>query len=109
MTTNDPQAGYVAEQREPLLSDADVSRMCDTGNGMASLEAAMLMRNVRNWYEAKITSGELMVRKTVSLGVNRNRYGGFECPECHSEYPVGCDPFAIGVGEHCCCGARIIE
>ncbi len=107
MTTNDPQAGYVAEQRE-LLSDKLIDDfIAGTAADKSSARVGVIwaLRQVA----AMITSGELMVRKTVSLGVNRNRYGGFECPECHSEYPVGCDPFAIGVGEHCCCGARIIE
>ena len=117
--TNDPQAGYVAEQR-PLLSYRDMIALLDEeaeDNGVndetpdGKLQwSGMTMGGVvlREFYEAKITSGELMVSKTATL--IPGKYGGVECSQCGRDYPnPGVDPNSLNVGEFCRCGARIIE
>ena len=69
-TTNDEQAGYTTEpKREPMLSDGDLL------NGSRRIEdyprrdlhgaAYRALLQVRDFYEAKITSGELMVVKLL--------------------------------------------
>lgn len=62
MTTNDPQAPYgepKAEQREPLLSDHEMMGLSTYTSGVEDWREPA--EAVRDWYEAKITSGELMV------------------------------------------------
>lgn len=115
MTTNDPQAGYVAEKREPMLNDRAVSSMQksyqflfsghDELNSEAWLIGALDMRKA---YEAKIASGELMVCKTASLTpTDLDDLTWWACTECNTNVGEGIyQPkwkFCPG------CGARIIE
>ncbi len=115
MTTNDPQAGYVAEQREPMLNDRAVSSMQksyqflfsghDELNSEAWLIGALDMRKA---YENLITSGELIVSKTVKRSDLKNAgpvSAGGDYLECQ------CGGFIYETGDKFCpgCGARIIE
>jgi len=104
--TNDPQAGYVAEQRE-LLSDKFIDDfIAGTAADKSSARVGVIwaLRQVA----AMITSGELMVSKTATL--IPGKYGGVECSQCGRDYPnPGVDPNSLNVGEFCRCGARIIE
>ena len=69
---------------EQLLSDTAITELYyihgDLGNGGTSEDALIA---VRDFYEAKITSGELMVVKTTSNIGDRPPY--FHCRECGSE------------------------
>ena len=49
--TNDPQAGYVAEQREPMLSNEQAAKIASGPHGFIDMCKAI------DFYEAKITSG----------------------------------------------------
>ena len=50
-------------ERAPLLSDASFKAMCDTGDGTVSFETGSKMREVRDFYEAKRASGELITKE----------------------------------------------
>lgn len=68
MNTNDPQAKYgKPTERAPMLSDEELNRP----------DEAYTAEDVRAWYEAKITSGELRVVKA----------GDYPCSQC-GEYPT---------------------
>lgn len=93
--------------REPLLSDVEIhdtfmygSLISDSEHGFKSGAGY-----ARNFYEAKITSGELMVEKTARRSFNSG--GGKElwqcCGECRFE-PMP-DSFNFCPG----CGAKIVE
>ncbi|HRA18741.1 MAG TPA: hypothetical protein PLZ24_16510 [Flavobacteriales bacterium] len=110
-----------AEQR-PLLSYRDMIAILDEeaeDNGVndetqdGKLQwSGMTMGGIvlREFYEAKITSGELMVVKTVKPQWNfendpEGKWGTWEC-ECFRRWDSNNTP---DVGEFCNCGARIIE
>lgn len=102
--TTDPQAPYgdkpTTEQREPLLSLAHFNR-----NDMC---AFTVVEKVRDFYEAKITSGELRVVRKIRPDWKMDpdgRFGTWEC-ECHEKWDTNTTP---EVGEFCKCGAKIIE
>ncbi len=96
------------EQRAPLLSDVEIhdtfmygSLISDSEHGFKSGAGY-----ARNFYEAKITSGELMVPKTCSLSnvsmlLSAPPWYKYHC--CGRKYAD-----AIEVGEFCKCGAKII-
>ena len=112
MNTNDPQAGYVAEQREPPEALAiTILRAIETYKieGECGVKYPVpLWRDIMAIINAKITSGELIVVKTATL--IPGKYGGVECSQCGRDYPnPGVDPNSLNVGEFCRCGARIIE
>lgn len=94
-TTNDEQASYGEQpKREPMLSDeqCDEWDQCDCRGSHGS-------EKVRDFYEAKITSGELIVAKTAGIDADGN------CTECgwdaDHRYPFS--TYCPG------CGAEIIE
>ena len=65
--TSDPQAPYGKEdQRAPMLSDAMLVSEVRREDGVLDNYLEMTGEEVRDFYEAKITSGELMVVKTVT-------------------------------------------
>lgn len=73
MLTNDPQAGYVAEQREPKeligpsgLTAKRLQELCEA-TGMAGTVLFSHREMVRRVIDGLITSGELMVSKTVNV------------------------------------------
>lgn len=97
------------EERTPLLSDQKLNNMLDWSGDSTKRQ----MENVRDFYEAKITRGELMVVKTTK---NCNSATGwFTCLNCgatmanayysypphHSEHGGRID-FCPG------CGAKIV-
>lgn len=97
-----------SEKREPLLSDiekfgmavsVDPSREFHTHK--SPHEAAS---NVRDFYEAKIASGELRVVKKVRP--EWSEYHTWQCPHCFQQWHEHNSP---DVGEFCLCGAQIIE
>lgn len=105
MSTNDPQVEY---KREPLLSDSEKESLCDYVTGRDGWNEGA--KAVRDFYEAKITSGELRVVKTFKFNPYfkdteaRTLCGRFDiCPYCdhgmlHSTF------------NHCPgCGAKIIK
>ena len=111
--TNDPQAGYGAEQREAMLSyrgmiailaeEAEDNGVNDeTPDGKLQWSGMTIGGIVlREFYEAKITSGELMVSKTVKVVSD-----GTQLPYCSGcGEPVISDKCIRCPG----CGARIIE
>lgn len=76
--TNDEQAKYgMEEQRAPLLSDEDLDSITVHDGGLAWESA----KEVRDFYEAKITSGELRELKTASRVPTEKRSEG-ECSNC---------------------------
>ena len=105
--TNDPQAGYVAEQRE-LLSDKLIDDfIAGTAADKSSARVGVIwaLRQMAD----KITSGELMVSKTVKrsdVKWNTPHMDMEVMPCCGRSYDVG---DALKPGEFCRCGARIIE
>ena len=117
--TNDPQEEY---KREPLLSDEEIHDMwwfgdsTDVRNRPAVPKGEGLLvddgyewgaKDVRDFYEAKIASGELMVVKTATI--NRHEHnGGDECSECQHFFP-DYEERPPSLGEFCYCGAKIIE
>lgn len=62
----------------------------------------------RMWYEAKITSGELMVVKTVKES-SIPRYRGDQHMPCCGHMIDCVESFPPEVGQHCVCGAKIVE
>lgn len=106
-TTNDPQAPYGEQpKREPLLSDEDIDGWIEEdGSTMCSL--GMTDKEVRDFYEAKITSGELMVVKTCKF-VTNNYDANIDCDGCGWSIcyiHVEDNPMKFCPG----CGAKIIE
>jgi len=110
MNTNDEQAPYTVKMNgpieaatAPLLSDEEIdnrSRIDYVGGGIGPYWRP---KTVRDFYEAKIASGELMVRKTV-----RWEFGSGASATCECGY--------IALKEHdgnsnfCpCCGSNVIE
>lgn len=85
------------EQRAPLYTDDDLTAMATPCHDYSV--AWLSGEKVRNFYEAKITSGELMVVKTIKHNVSSANIG--ECDLCHKFYG-GSDYFCPG------CGAKII-
>lgn len=81
------------EQRKPLLSDAEVSAMDDrqSSNYYAGEAPSYTtgIEDARDFYEAKITSGELMVSKTVKrpLCIAFTRPGWHNDPEKRKTAP----------------------
>ena len=108
-TTNDSQAPYhptfkipagphpsnpnvvKAQQREPLLSDDQITDMSSTAYDYT--QSWLAMDKARAFYEAKITSGELRVVKKVN--VNDLKDAEF------TEFS--------GVFQQCTCGATLTE
>ena len=95
-TTNDPQAKYgdKPEERKPLLSDDEFT---DIIGSLGSQSGHV----VRDWYESKITSGELMVVKTTVM----DDHAGPKCRSCGyvQDYMYVNMKFCPG------CGAVLIE
>ena len=58
--------GEIPEERAPLLSDEDVDGLWDRFGRCVDDKVGMRCIEVRDFYEAKITSGELRVVRTVS-------------------------------------------
>ena len=113
MTTNDPQAGYVAEQREPGEAlDITILRATETYKIEGELGVKYpvpLWRDIMAIINAMLTSGELMVCKTVKrsdVKWNTPNMDMEVMPCCGRSYDVG---DALLPGEFCRCGARIIE
>ncbi len=101
-TTNDPQAGYVAEQREPLF---DRYSIYENGETYPDREGGYILHED---VLAKITSGELIVSKTARIIEHPDEC---ECTGCGHKYKGYREslPDPPRVGEFCRCGARIIE
>lgn len=116
--TNDPQAGYVAEQRE-LLSDHYIEKQLKYIEALVIAckvvghdigEDISLANEAVKTLQAMLASGELMVVKTVKPQWNfendpEGKWGTWEC-ECFRRWDSNNSP---DVGEFCNCGARIIE
>ncbi len=85
MTTNDEQAK--SEQREPMYSDyllekAQEYAMRDGLPSHAGYETMFAAKQVRNFYEAKITSGELMARNANMVHILRKYVAECEANGC---------------------------
>ena len=80
----------MSEEREPLLSNEAMRKLSDF--------------RVRDWYEAKITSGELMVVKTARM-MDVDGHTGI-CTGCGLSWDLCKAP---SNGEFCQCGAKIVE
>ena len=86
----------MSEQRAPLLSDEDINAIEQplAGTEHERISARWGMRTARDFYEAKITSGELIVVKTIEwdefgnkckgcgFGNDGNYIGTKYCPGC---------------------------
>ena len=99
--TNDPQAPY-GEKRDPMLSDLQALEVACPHveyGGYCSFYGTDALFSIRDFYEAKITSGELRVVKTchhirVELGAGVSTL----CSSCkedrywdvHMKYCPGC-------------------
>ena len=105
--------GGKVEEREPLLSDAYIHEAFrvkqDEGydgfaHGLGVINAA---NHVRDFYEAKITDGILMVVKTARIVqvpfIAREGSTIAGCSVCGKPGLSSIDPFCPG------CGARIVE
>lgn len=89
-------------ERAPLLSDAEIGRMSVTENGFVGENKYRMARRVRNFYEAKITSGELMVAKTVKRSELNEHY--------RTEHNIMFAAAGLNWNTHCAgCGAKIVE
>ena len=116
-TTNDSQAPYhptfkipagphpsnpnvvKAQQREPLLSDDQITDMSSTAYDYT--QSWLAMDKARAFYEAKITSGELrVVKKVKEVWAGNGHYKG--CSDCGFHFPMKAN-FCPG------CGAKIIQ
>ena len=99
-TTNDEQAPYGERpKRDPLLSDEQIIG--------PSLTIPLGAKFVSDFYEAKITSGELMVVKTCKF-VTNNYDANIDCDGCGWSIcyiHVEDNPMKFCPG----CGAKIIE
>ena len=123
MNTSDPQAPYTVKlngpieaSTAPLLSDEDgidnqfkyleelitACRVRGYDIGEAVSLADESLRTLRKW----IASGELMVCKTATMKSLGSV--GDECTVCGYFYEAYRD-VAPQVGQHCKCGAKIIE
>lgn len=81
-------------ERAPLLSDKDIYWKYDR-------YGRMVANNVRDFYEAKITSGELRVVKKAN-GFRPHPCAGLSCEHCHESlklYPNFCPG----------CGTQIVK
>jgi hypothetical protein len=84
-------------ERAPLLSDKAIQEWRDREHWIVG--TATGATHARNWYEAKITSGEQRVNTRVE---NRLTCGAFHCPSCHGMYPPNMN-FCPD------CGAQIVK
>lgn len=103
MNTNGPQAPYgKEEQRAPLLSDAFIDRaIAEVEQGDYRIGLKFGYKSGRDFYEAKITSGELMVVKKVTPDMPLSGVG--KCPDCNKTIISPEDNFCPG------CGAQIVK
>lgn len=132
-TTNDPQAPYhptfkipagphpsnpnvvKAQQREPLLSDEAGWALCPWTTGRDSWEDPL--RIIRDFYEAKITSGELRVVRLMSGNGIPNMTptdtwtdSPWLCDDCGTEWMQRQNDIEVERPSFCPgCGAKIIE
>lgn len=102
--------------REPMLSDAEMVYMVGAvavgsdgskhviGNASDYWQA----KAVRDFYEDKITGGDLMVVKTVNES-SIPRYRGDQHMPCCGHMIDCVESFPPEVGQHCVCGAKIVE
>lgn len=67
-TTNDPEQKY--GEREPMLSDVEISKMSVTDNGFAGENKYRMSRRVRDHYESLITDGTLIRRDELVKFLN---------------------------------------
>ena len=98
------------EQHAPLLSDREMFDMQDAvKSDVRCCDDCMVAQatdEIRDWYEAMITNGALMVPKTCSLSnvsmlLSNPPWYKYHC--CGRKY---LEP--LEVGEFCRCGAKII-
>ena len=82
----------------PLLSDDVMFSDISPANKYAH---GVVCSWVRDWYEAKIASGELMVAKTVTG--RKVQFGMWQCENCEYHGWTALSKFCPG------CGAKIIE
>ena len=116
MNTNDPQAPYTVKLNGPIESATapliqkyyigqfgDLVEITEAQFADWGMDEVVVM-----WadVQAKIASGELMVVKTVTMK-NLGSVGD-ECTACGYFYEAYRD-VAPQVGQHCKCGAKIIE
>jgi len=103
-TTNDEQAGYTTKpKREPMLSDDEMfmHRLHYRPDPLQDYMSVPNAYEVRDFYESKITSGELHIVKTARFQ-RLHPCAGPTCVECDQRF----DPdynFCPG------CGAKIVE
>lgn len=103
MNTNDPQQ----PKAEPLFSDERMAQSISADGG----DGWPIAHEIRNFYEAKIVSGELMVVKKTFPHLDYKEVGPtFICSECDENL------CPYGIGDHrnkflFCpgCGSKIIE
>ena len=115
--TNDPQAGYVAEQRE-LLSDHYIEKQLKYIEALVIAckvvghdigEDISLANEAVKTLQAMLTSGELMVVRMVKeSNIVRLNSSDYRMPCCGKTFDSYSDAIP-SVGEFCRCGARIIE
>lgn len=106
----------MTSERKPLLSDeglqAIIRSKCDKEG--ACYDQSVIWEAVRDFYEAKITSGELRVVETATVIWQHGedgRLASCHCSNCKHEYETGqvCSNWP-SEGEHCLkCGAKIIK
>jgi rubrerythrin len=114
-----PQAMDTKEQttREPLLSDAAIEQEVnpEDPNNLANHEyyETIGAKWVRDFYEAKITSGELRVVenvKVVRYGHKTEFTNGEPFDSCSGcEYPIAADSFKYPNNYCPGCGAKIVK
>ena len=111
MNTNDPKAPY-GEKRDPMLSDLQALEVAYPHveyGGDCSFYGTDALLSIRDFYEAKITSGELMVVKTAKLAdIVWRGNSDYTMPCCgrkNDRYDDGPPP---EVDQFCKCGAKII-
>lgn len=106
MNTNDPQAPYgKPTERAPLLSDDEFTDVI----GHAGSQSGIL---VRDWYEAKINSGELRVVGKVNVTESEyleERYQPeLQCSSCKAYWMSPYDDDGKHEANFCPgCGAKI--
>ena len=96
----------MSEEREPILSDQELTAITKrypevNGDTSTSYDAG---DEIRDWYEAKITSGELMVVRTVTGQTKGNHEGMWlHCSGCNEVWSTNAYAHCPG------CGAKIAK
>ena len=107
MNTNDPKAPY-GEKRDPMLSDLQALEVAYPHveyGGDCSFYGTDALFSIRDFYEAKITSGELRVVKTIPRSEARDHV-----LNCHEDMASAMDTGFANYILFCPgCGAQIVK